>query len=121
MKSDWWDNRLRLNVAAFWNKYTDLQVSVFDGGIGFVVGLEYHDPLFDPHAADGQLTHAPGHRLWSPCEFQQRVGGGVVAPGRRAEPSEGAGSHRRLRLSTKSALVTRSPPRRRCRSRRGRR
>lgn len=28
-KSDWWDNRLRLNVAAFWNKYSDLQVSVF--------------------------------------------------------------------------------------------
>lgn len=29
LKSDWWDNRLRLNVAAFWNKYSDLQVSVF--------------------------------------------------------------------------------------------
>ncbi len=29
LKSDWWDNRLRLNVAAFWNKYSDLQISVF--------------------------------------------------------------------------------------------
>jgi iron complex outermembrane receptor protein len=29
LKSDWYDNRLRVNVAAFWNKYEDLQVSVF--------------------------------------------------------------------------------------------
>ncbi|MCK7593008.1 TonB-dependent receptor [Pseudomarimonas salicorniae] len=30
--------RLRLNLAAFHGSYDDLQVSVFDGGIGFVVG-----------------------------------------------------------------------------------
>ncbi len=35
-KRDW--RNLRLNVAAFYGKYSDLQVSVFDGGIGFVVG-----------------------------------------------------------------------------------
>ncbi|TAL28451.1 MAG: TonB-dependent receptor [Phenylobacterium sp.] len=29
LKSDWMENRLRVNVAAFWNKYSDLQVSVF--------------------------------------------------------------------------------------------
>jgi iron complex outermembrane receptor protein len=29
LKSDWLENRLRLNVAAFWNKYSDLQVSIF--------------------------------------------------------------------------------------------
>ncbi|HVI33908.1 MAG TPA: TonB-dependent receptor [Phenylobacterium sp.] len=29
LKSDWWDRRLRLNLAAFWNKYEDLQVSIF--------------------------------------------------------------------------------------------
>jgi iron complex outermembrane receptor protein len=29
LKSDWWDNRLRVNVAAFWNKYSDLQISTF--------------------------------------------------------------------------------------------
>ncbi len=29
LKSDWWENRLRLNVAAFWNKYSDLQISTF--------------------------------------------------------------------------------------------
>jgi outer membrane receptor protein involved in Fe transport len=36
MKRDW--PRLRLNVAAFYGRYDDLQVSVFDGGIGFTVG-----------------------------------------------------------------------------------
>lgn len=35
-KKDW--RRLRLNMAAFYGRYDDLQVSVFDGGIGFVVG-----------------------------------------------------------------------------------
>jgi len=35
-KKDW--RKLRLNVAAFYGMYDDLQVSVFDGGIGFVVG-----------------------------------------------------------------------------------
>ena len=29
---------MRLNVAAFYGTYDDLQVSVFDGGIGFLVG-----------------------------------------------------------------------------------
>ena len=35
-KKDWQD--VRLNVAAFYGTYDDLQVSVFDGGIGFLVG-----------------------------------------------------------------------------------
>lgn len=35
-KKDWRDGRL--NVAVFYGLYDDLQVSVFDGGIGFVVG-----------------------------------------------------------------------------------
>jgi iron complex outermembrane receptor protein len=35
-KKDW--RNLRLNVAAFYGRYSDLQVSVYDGGIGFVVG-----------------------------------------------------------------------------------
>lgn len=35
-KKDW--PGLRLNVAAFHGSYDDLQVSVFDGGIGFIVG-----------------------------------------------------------------------------------
>lgn len=35
-KQDWQD--LRLNVAAFYGSYDDLQVSVYDGGIGFLVG-----------------------------------------------------------------------------------
>lgn len=29
VKSEWFDHRLRANVSAFWNKYNDLQVSVF--------------------------------------------------------------------------------------------
>ncbi|HWT14370.1 MAG TPA: TonB-dependent receptor [Patescibacteria group bacterium] len=35
-KKDWRD--LRLNLALFHGRYEDLQVSVFDGGIGFLVG-----------------------------------------------------------------------------------
>lgn len=35
-KKDW--SNLRLNVAAFHGRYDNLQVSVFDGGIGFTVG-----------------------------------------------------------------------------------
>jgi outer membrane receptor protein involved in Fe transport len=35
-KKDW--RNARLNVAAFHGRYSDLQVSVYDGGIGFVVG-----------------------------------------------------------------------------------
>ncbi len=35
-KKDWRD--VRLNVAAFYGRYDDLQVSVYDGGIGFLVG-----------------------------------------------------------------------------------
>ena len=29
LKSDWWDHRLRVNAAAFWANYADLQVGVF--------------------------------------------------------------------------------------------
>lgn len=36
IKKDWQD--LRLNVALFHGRYDDLQVSVYDGGIGFLVG-----------------------------------------------------------------------------------
>jgi iron complex outermembrane receptor protein len=36
MKRDW--DRVRLNLALFHGRYDDLQVSVFDGGIGFLVG-----------------------------------------------------------------------------------
>ncbi len=35
-KREWQD--VRLNLALFYGKYEDLQVSVFDGGIGFLVG-----------------------------------------------------------------------------------
>jgi outer membrane receptor protein involved in Fe transport len=36
MKRDW--SNVRLNLAAFYGRYENLQVSVFDGGIGFTVG-----------------------------------------------------------------------------------
>jgi outer membrane receptor protein involved in Fe transport len=36
LKKDW--RELRLNIAAFYGQYDDLQVSVYDGGIGFLVG-----------------------------------------------------------------------------------
>jgi outer membrane receptor protein involved in Fe transport len=35
-KKDW--RNARLNLAVFYGRYSDLQVSVYDGGIGFVVG-----------------------------------------------------------------------------------
>jgi iron complex outermembrane receptor protein len=37
-KMDIWDGRARLNVAAFYNEFEDVQVSTFDGNAGFVVG-----------------------------------------------------------------------------------
>ena len=36
LKKDW--RNARLNLAAFYGRYSDLQVSVYDGGIGFLVG-----------------------------------------------------------------------------------
>lgn len=37
-KTSFWDGRAELNVAAFLTKYSDLQVSIFDGTLGFNVG-----------------------------------------------------------------------------------
>ncbi|MEH6581892.1 MAG: TonB-dependent receptor [Halioglobus sp.] len=37
-KMDLWEGRARLNVAAFYNEFTDVQVSTFDGNAGFTVG-----------------------------------------------------------------------------------
>lgn len=33
VKSDWFDNRLRVNLAAFWNNYKNLQVAYFTPGV----------------------------------------------------------------------------------------
>ncbi|MBQ0798978.1 MAG: TonB-dependent receptor [Porticoccaceae bacterium] len=38
MKGAFWDGRAELNVAYFYTEYDDLQVSVFDGNLGFTVG-----------------------------------------------------------------------------------
>lgn len=37
-KLELWDSRARLNLAGFYNKFDDLQVSTFDGAAGFLVG-----------------------------------------------------------------------------------
>jgi iron complex outermembrane receptor protein len=50
-KKDW--PRLRLNMAAFHGRYDDLQVSVFDGGIGFTVG---NAASSTSRGIDGDLT-----------------------------------------------------------------
>jgi iron complex outermembrane receptor protein len=34
LKSDWWDRRLRVNAAAFYNNYKDMQLAVFEAGSG---------------------------------------------------------------------------------------
>jgi iron complex outermembrane receptor protein len=34
MKSEWWDRRLRANVAIFYNEYTDIQIAQFEAGSG---------------------------------------------------------------------------------------
>ncbi len=34
MKSDWWDKRLRANVAIFYNDYDDIQIAQFEAGSG---------------------------------------------------------------------------------------
>ncbi len=51
-KQDW--AQIRLNMAAFHGRYDDLQVSVFDGGIGFVVG----------NAASSTSKGIEGELLW---------------------------------------------------------
>lgn len=38
MKGAFWDGRAELNAAYFYTEYDDLQVSVFDGNLGFTVG-----------------------------------------------------------------------------------
>jgi iron complex outermembrane receptor protein len=52
MKRDW--NTVRLNLAAFYGRYDDLQVSVYDGGIGFTVG----------NAANSTSKGVEGELLW---------------------------------------------------------
>ncbi len=37
-KTSFWDGRAELNIAAFFTQYDDLQVSIFDGTLGFNVG-----------------------------------------------------------------------------------
>jgi iron complex outermembrane recepter protein len=54
--------RLRLNVAAFHGTYDDLQVSVFDGGIGFTVG-NAASSTSQGLEADLQWRFADGWRL----------------------------------------------------------
>lgn len=34
MKADWWDNRLRTNVAVFYNEFDDIQIAQFEAGTG---------------------------------------------------------------------------------------
>ena len=52
LKQDW--RNVRLNVAAFHGRYDDLQVSVYDGGIGFTVG----------NAASSTSRGIDGDLLW---------------------------------------------------------
>lgn len=55
-KKDW--ATLRLNMAAFHGSYDDLQVSVFDGGIGFTVG----------NAASSTSQGVEGDLIWNLAE-----------------------------------------------------
>jgi outer membrane receptor protein involved in Fe transport len=59
LKRDW--PSVRLDLAAFYGRYNDLQVSVFDGGIGFVVG---NAASSTSKGVEGELTWqiAPGWR-----------------------------------------------------------
>ena len=53
LKKDWQD--VRLNLAAFYGEYDDLQVSVFNGGVGFNVG---NAASSKSRGIDGELTWA---------------------------------------------------------------
>jgi outer membrane receptor protein involved in Fe transport len=70
IKRDW--PRLRLNLAAFHGRYDDLQVSVFDGGIGFTVG---NAASSTSRGIDGDLTWQMAERWrllaqWSWVDFR---------------------------------------------------
>lgn len=72
LKRDW--TRLRLNLAAYYGRYDDLQVSVFDGGIGFVVG---NAASSESKGIEGELQWqiAPDWQLrtqWSYTDFRYR-------------------------------------------------
>lgn len=72
VKRDW--PTVRLNLAAFYGRYNDLQVSVFDGGIGFVVG---NAASSTSKGVEGELTWqiAPGWRAnggFSYVDFRYR-------------------------------------------------
>lgn len=69
LKQDW--PNLRLNLAAFHGRYDDLQVSVYDGGIGFTVG---NAASSTSRGIDGDLTWRISERWrallqWSWVDF----------------------------------------------------
>ncbi len=62
LKSDWFDHRLRANVAAFSNKYEDLQVGAFIPGGGFQQTI-VNNAFEDARGVELELTALPIERL----------------------------------------------------------
>jgi iron complex outermembrane receptor protein len=74
-KSQWFDNRVRLNAAGFYNKYKDLQVTVFraDPQLGPVTTVQ--------NAADAEIYGAEVEIVAVPIEgVDVRVGYGLLQP-----------------------------------------
>lgn len=65
LKKDW--QTVRLNLAVFYGKYDNLQVSVFDGGVGFTVGNAASSVS---KGIDGELTVAIGDDLTLFANFE---------------------------------------------------
>ncbi|MBD8527315.1 TonB-dependent receptor [Pseudomarimonas arenosa] len=90
MKRDW--SSLRLNLAAYYGRYDDLQVSVFDGGIGFVVGNaasseskgmegELHWQIADAWQLRGQWSYTDFRYRHFPdanCSTTERLNSGAL-------------------------------------------
>ncbi len=59
VKSDWLDNRLRLNASGFFNDYDDLQVAVFEPTAGQIVSKLQNAAKAEIWGAEVELTAIP--------------------------------------------------------------
>ena len=105
LKGDFFDRAVRLNLAAFYYKYKNLQVTVFEattalldnGAEAEILGLE-GDITIQP---DDQLTITAGFN-WIDSEFKDYPGAEFVVP---ATAAEGGGNNRCINTRDPSVAI----------------